>query len=112
MGAGILGDLLRGSVRDDLTAIAPAFWPQVNDIVRGLDDIHLMLNDENRVASIYQTMEAIEEPLDIGKMETCGGFIQDIEIFAAALDLAQFVGEFDSLGFDPERVVADCPSVR
>lgn len=32
-------------------------------------------------------------------METCGGFVEDVEVVFAAFDFAQFVGEFDALGF-------------
>jgi len=39
-------DLLRGSGRQQLPSACAAFWPQIDDPIRGLDDIQVVFDDE------------------------------------------------------------------
>ena len=37
--------------------------------------------------------------MDVGQVETGGGFVEDVEVVFAAFDFAEFVSKFDTLGF-------------
>ena len=46
-------------------------------MVGTLDDIHIMLYDNNSMSTLQQFVEGMKEFLDIMKMETCCGLIED-----------------------------------
>src|SRR5579863_677784 len=60
--------LLRGTLCDDQTASIAPFWPQINQPVCTLDDFQVMLDDHYRVAGIDQTLQNLEQSIDIGKV--------------------------------------------
>src|SRR3977135_2117367 len=47
-----LRDLLGRAFGDDLAAGLPALRAEVNDVVRGLDDVEVVLDDDDRVARV------------------------------------------------------------
>jgi hypothetical protein len=59
------GDRFRRSDRHYLAAPVTAFGPHVDDPVRGLDDIEIMLDYYDRVAVIAQAVQYLEQLLDI-----------------------------------------------
>src|SRR6185295_19579448 len=71
-------DLLRRAGDHHFTARMAAFRAQVDDVVRGLDDIHMMLDCKNRVSGVHQTMQAVEQALDVREMEPRSRFVQNI----------------------------------
>src|SRR5579871_2504351 len=92
-------DLLRSALRNYQAPVAPAFRPQVDHIVRGLNDIQVVFDDEDRVAGVYQPIQAIEEALNIGQMQAGGRLVQNVEDAPAPFDLAEFVRQFHALRF-------------
>ena len=60
------------------------FWAEADDPVSGLDDVEVVLDRKHGVAGFSEAVEAFEEML---------------EDAAAALELAEFAGELDALGF-------------
>src|SRR5690242_15114156 len=46
------GDLLGRALRDDAAAAVAAFRAEIDDPVRGLDDVEVVLDDEHRVAGV------------------------------------------------------------
>ena len=52
-----LGNLFRRAGRDHLPAAIAAFWSNVNDMVRGLDDIEVVFNDDHSIALIHQLVQ-------------------------------------------------------
>ena len=55
-----------------------------------------MLDDHHGVACLHQAVQDIQQFLDIGEVQTGGGFIQDIERLAAPV-AAEFFGQLDPL---------------
>ena len=50
-----VGDLLRGALGDHPAAAGAALGTHVDDPVRGLDDVEVVLDDDDRVALVDQT---------------------------------------------------------
>lgn len=70
----------------------------VDDPIAGGDDLYVMLDDDDGVAGYDQVFQLALEAIDIGGVETCGGFVEDVERIAA-LGALEFCGELDPLGF-------------
>ena len=81
---------------DDFSALYAAFGAEVDDPVRGLNDVEIMFADHDAVALFHQTVEHIEEFADILKMQAGGGLVQNVERLAGRT-AAEFFGEFDAL---------------
>ena len=56
-----------------------------------------MLNHHHCVTRIDQPVQYAQQPLNVGKVETGGRFIQDVERFPGRT-AAQLLGELDALG--------------
>ena len=48
-------------------------------MVGGLDDIQVVLDDHHGVARLHQTLEHLDEPVDVIAVQAGGGLIQDID---------------------------------
>ena len=48
-------------------------------MVGALDDFHVMLNDEDGMAALYQGIEGAEQALDIVEVQTRRGLVEDEE---------------------------------
>src|SRR5579871_1946884 len=75
----------------------PTLRSQIDDMIRRLDYIQMVLDDQNGVPGIHQAIEAFEQTLDVGEVEAGGRLVQNVEDIAAPLHLAEFAGEFDPL---------------
>src|SRR6476661_4593214 len=60
-----LGDFLRRSLRDDVSAARAAFGSEIDDPVGCLDHVEIVLDDENGVPLLHETVEHLEEQPDI-----------------------------------------------
>ena len=49
------------------------------------------------MARVNETLEAIEQALNVGKVQAGGRFIQNVEIMTTAAHLAEFSRELDAL---------------
>ena len=101
-------DLLRGASGHDGTAAAAALRAEVNDIIRALDDIEVMLDHDDRVACIDQLIQHLDKAVNIRHMQTRGGLVQNIDGLAG-ITAGQLIGKLYTLGF-AESVVAACPN--
>src|SRR6202171_2402940 len=79
VGALVAGDGCGGAVGDQLAAPVAAARAEVDDMVDGLEDVEVVLDDEHRVAPVNELLEDPEEPLDVGEMEPGGGLVEDVE---------------------------------
>ena len=77
-------DILRSALGNDFATAVAAFGAEVNDPVRGLDDIQVMFDDDDGVALIDKCLEDLQQFTDIVKMEPRRGFIQDIDGLAGS----------------------------
>ena len=64
-----------------------------------LDHIQVVLDHHDRMSGIDQSVQALQEPVDVGEMEPRRRLVEDVQIMFAAFELAEFAGEFDAPGF-------------
>src|SRR5262249_47167358 len=69
--------------RHDGAAARAALGAEVDDPVRLLDDVEVVLDGDHRVAEVDQAVEDGDEAIDIGEVEAGGGFVEDVERLAA-----------------------------
>ena len=62
-----------------LAAAVAAFGAQVDDPVRRLDHVEVVLDHEDRVAGVDQPVEHLEQLLDVGEVETGRRLVEDVE---------------------------------
>src|SRR2546422_7825846 len=75
VGALPLRDLLRSAGRQHSASALPPFRPQVDDLVRALDHVEVVLNQQNGVPYIDKTAENIEQPPDVVEVEPGGRLV-------------------------------------
>src|SRR5712664_1044212 len=71
--------LLGSARRDDLPALVSSLGPQVDQPVRGLDDVKVVLDDQQRSAALQQLAERAEQLGDVVEMQTCRRFVENIK---------------------------------
>src|SRR5581483_9257644 len=91
-----LGDLLRRTRRDDLSARYAPFRTQIEHEVGGLDHVQIVLDDEDGVARVGQAVQDIEQLANVVEMKPGGRFIENIQRRPRRA-LAQFTREFHAL---------------
>lgn len=84
------------SRRNNSAAAGAAFRPEIDHVIRTLDNVQVMLDHNHGIAHIHQAHQNIQQFLDIGKMQTNGRFVQDIQGIAVHF-LAQFPSQFNPL---------------
>ena len=60
-----LGHFLRGAGGDHITTAAAALRTQINDIICGFDHIQIVFNHQNRVAGIHQSLQDINQFMNV-----------------------------------------------
>src|SRR5215472_17414889 len=100
-----LNNLLRSSLRDHCSAMGPAAGSKINDPVGAFDDFQVMLDHDQSVPLVAQLHQDLEQNMDIGEVEACRRFVQNVDGAAGGL-LRQFCRELYSLGFAPGELRA------
>ena len=67
-------------------------------MVRRLDDVQIVLDDQHRVTRLHQPLENFNQLVNVGSMEARGGLVQNID-GAARGGSGQFRGQLHTLGF-------------
>src|SRR5439155_10559656 len=70
---------LRSPSHHHPSAPLAAFGTQVDDVVRALDHVEVMLDQQNSVPDIYEAAEDIEEPSDVVEMQPRGRLVEHVE---------------------------------
>ncbi len=83
--------------RHDRAATAAAFRSEIDDPVRRLDDIEIVLDDHNRVALIAQTMQHAEQLFDIEEVQAGRRLVQNIKRAARRSVFGQFLRQLHAL---------------
>src|SRR4051794_955316 len=75
----ILRDLLRRSFGNDFASSIAPLGPEVDDPVRCLDHIEVVLDYYYGIAMVAQPMQHFQQQVDILEMESCSGLVENIE---------------------------------
>ena len=62
-----------------LTAISAALGAHIDHPVRALDDVGVVFNNPNRVSGVDKSLKCSDQLLDIRKVESRRGLIQQVE---------------------------------
>jgi hypothetical protein len=89
-------DFLGGAFRDDLAAAIAALGTEIDQVVRGLDDVEIVLDHDDGVARVGETAEHFQQPLDVVEVQASGRLVEDIKC-AAGRAPRELLGELDSL---------------
>ena len=73
------GNALRRAGSDDFTAPVSAFGAEVDNPVRGLDDIQVMFDHDDGIAVIAQLVQHPQQLFYVMEMQTRSGFIQYVQ---------------------------------
>ena len=90
-------DLFRRARDHDLAAGMAALGPEIDDVVGGLDHVHVMLDQEHGVPGVDQLVQRREQPLDVGQVQAGGRLVEDVDRVLRPLQLAQLGRDLDAL---------------
>ena len=98
VGVSLLATFSGGASGDDFSPLPSTFWTDVNDPVGCFDDVHVVFDDYDRVASVDKFVKDFKKVFDVMEVEACGGFVEDVERFACRW-ADEFFCQFDALRF-------------
>ena len=91
--------VLGGAFGHNLATGAAATGPEIDQPVRALDDLEVVLDDEHRISTVHQFHSATFSNLRmVIEMQSGGRLVQQVEGLSG-IDAGQFVGQFDTLRF-------------
>lgn len=96
MGLLATAHLLRRTRHQNTATTSAPFRAQINDPVRGFDDVQVVLDDDDGVAPIPQLVQYLEQLLDIVEVQPRGRFVQDVEGLAS-VPLGELPRQLDPL---------------
>ena len=72
-------DFFRSALRDDGSSSVSAFRPHIDQIIRSLDDIKVVFNDDDGIAAVRQSLQNADQFAHIREMKPCRRFVEDAE---------------------------------
>ena len=78
------GDLFGSAGRDHLSAARTTLGTDIDDMVSGLDEVHIVLDDKDGIPLLYEAVEDLYELLHIGVVEPDRRLVEEID---GALDM-------------------------
>jgi hypothetical protein len=94
----VLRDLLGRALSDDLAAAVTALWAEVDDVVGVEHDVDMVLDDDDRVASVDEPLEDRQQISYVLEREAGRWFVEDVERPAGGAP-RQLGRELDALRF-------------
>src|SRR3989338_5413771 len=91
-------DFFRRTGGDALAAPVAALGTEIDEMIGGLDDVQIVLDDEHGVALVHELLQNTEETVDVGEVKPGGRFIQDVKS-APCRTLGKLSGKFHALRF-------------
>jgi hypothetical protein len=80
-----LGHLFGRALGNKMAAAGTAFGAEVDDVVRGLDHVEVVLDHDDGVACVDQAAGDLQELVDVGEVQSRGGIVEDIDGAAGGL---------------------------
>ena len=96
MGLWTFYNLLRRPFRNNSSAFVSAFRSHIDNIIRCLNDIQIVFNDNDCIAVRRQSSENLGQLMDIRKMKSRRRLIQNVDSLPGTA-LAQLCCQLDSL---------------
>ena len=93
-----LTDFLRRAGGHHFTAFVAAFGAEVDDIVRGLHHVQVVLDDYHGISLVHQFFQHNQKFADVFAVKAGGGFVQDVERVSAAA-AHELGSQLHALGF-------------
>lgn len=90
------GDFLGSSCRDYRSTTITAFETEIDDPVRGFYNVEIVFDDDNCIAVIAQSMQHAQKLLDIVKMQTGRGLVENVKGLPGVA-LGKLTSELDPL---------------
>ena len=97
VGLRYLRHLFRCSLRNDRSTAVSAFRSHVDDVIRRLDHVQIVLNNHHGIAAVGQSPQNLDQLVHIRKMESGRRLIQNVDRLSGAS-----LGEF---GYRVEKLV-------
>src|SRR5688572_27364688 len=79
VGSPLLHDGFRAAFGDNGPALVPALGPEVDDPVRGLDDIEVVLDHQHRVPAIHEAVQDVEQQSHVLEMQAGRRLVEDVQ---------------------------------
>src|SRR5207245_7667837 len=77
--AGMLRDLFGRALGDDVAALVAALGTEVDDPVRGLDDVKVVLDDDDGVPLVDELVENLEQAAGVLEVQAGGRLVEDVD---------------------------------
>lgn len=65
------------STLNKISAFVATFGAKFDDMVSTLDNIRIVFNHYDTMASLNQGIKGVEQTVDVVKVKTCGWFVKD-----------------------------------
>src|SRR5690606_24162449 len=108
---GVRRDFFRRPGRHHEAAAPPALRPEVEHVVRGLDHVEVVLDQDDRVALIHERVEGGEELADVVEVEAGRGLVEEVERVLRG-GTAEVGGELDALRLAAGERVRGLPELE
>lgn len=93
---GTLGKLFGSSGKHHIAPFVAPLGAHVDNPIGTFNHIHVVLDDNKRIASRNEPLQGVEKSVDIVEVQSGGRLVEDEKRAAGAL-LGEVVGEFDAL---------------
>ena len=103
----VLANLLRCSLSNDLATVDATVGSQIDDPIGDLDDIHVVFDDQDGIAVVNQSLQDLDQFMDVSRVQTNRRLIQDIK--RPARGDAEALCQLDALRFAAGKGRAGCP---
>src|SRR5204863_990507 len=84
---------------DNFAAGVSALGTEIDHMIGGLDYVEVMLDQKHGMSGIDETVQGLQQSLDVGEMQAGCRLIEDIHGVLGSLQFAQFRCYLDALGF-------------
>jgi hypothetical protein len=92
-------DLFGCAARDQFASLVASLRAEVDDVIGRLDHVQVVLDHHDRMPAVNQSIQAFQQAIDVGEMQTGRRFVENVQVVFAAFELAKLPGELDALGF-------------
>ena len=75
----VFGDIGRSTFGNHPATLFSTLGTEVDNVVGNLDDIEVVLDDDNRIALVYQLVKYFDKAADILEMEARSRLVENIE---------------------------------